>query len=161
MDVLDIYLCVKHLESKDIYLLLESRGVNIFHTPELFKHTKTKGRIITDIFGNTSIFLRFKDGEEPYLENFILWHELGHLETEGINYRPRSFNLETFSEDSESDSNVFAIFGILNSRSTPSSSPVDIAVKNGVPLSLVMDCFRRVRQDDEFMGYIYREDATH
>ena len=154
MDVLDIYLKVKSLESKDIYLLLESRGVNIFHTPELFKHTESKGRIITDLFGNTSVFLRFNDGEAPFLENFILWHELGHFETEGIDFMTRSFNFETFTEESESDSNVFAFFGIMNSMSTKDVSFVDHALKAGIPMNIAMDCVHRVRQSERFIAYL-------
>lgn len=157
MEILDIYFKVKDLESKNIYLLLEQRGVNIFHTPRLFGCNDSKGRIITDIFGNTSIFLRFNSGEQPDLERFILWHELGHLETEGITFRPRSFDPMTFRERDESDPNVFAIFGILHWMNDPSIAPVDLADQLGIPFPIVMNCYNRIRQDEEFMAYIHRE----
>lgn len=158
MEVLDIYFKVKNLESNDIYTLLESRGVNIFHTPELFRNSNSKGRIITDIFGNTSIFLRFKDGENPYLERFILWHELGHLETEGISPMARAFNLDYYREEDESDQNVFALFCILNDHNALDISPVELAEKTGVPFSIILNCYNRIRQDEKFMAYINKSE---
>ena len=154
MEVLDIYFKVKQLESKDIYILLERRGICVYHNPSLFTFSETMGRIITDIMGNTNVFLRFNDGENCDLELFILWHELGHFETAGISLQPRSFDLSSYRADDESDPNVFAIFGILLGYNGADLSPLDFAKRTGLPFNVILSCFNRIRQDEKFMNYM-------
>lgn len=155
MKVLDIIAKVKSLESNDIYVLLEKRGVDIYHSPELFNYTDSTARIITDLNGYTSLFLRLRDGENPDLERFILWHELGHIEIEGKQTVPRTYNSETYKKSNEADVNIFAFFGLIRSNASISTySTGSLHEKLGIPISISRFIMNRLAQDREFMHYI-------
>lgn len=158
MKILDIIAKVKNLESKDIYVLLERRGVDIYHRPELFHSTNSAARIITDLNGYTSLFLRMRDGEDPDLEHFILWHELGHIEIEGKQTAPRSYSIDTYRKSDEADVNIFAFFGMIRSKDSISSYDLgSLHEKLGIPISISRFIMNRLSQDSEFMDYIGRK----
>ena len=157
MDTLHIYSLVKNLESYDIYTLLKNRGIAIYHKPEMFRCLPSDARIITDLYGNTSIFLRFRPGEKPRYEVFILWHELGHIEVEGRMPYSRSYNLSTHSANDEADSNLFAFFGTTRSHSKLSDTSEDIASQLGMPMVILESVMNRINNDEEFMNYLNEE----
>ena len=147
---------VKTLESEDIYTLLENRGVHIEHRPDLFTASKCDARIITNTLGSTCIFLRLRPGEDPLYENYILWHELGHLENEGYSVRYRTFNQETACEESETDANVFAFLALVSKISAVPDSLYELAHKIGMPYLLLADLMQAMRSDPEFINYVMR-----
>ncbi len=147
---------VKKLESDDIYVLLENRGVYIEHCPELFTATKCDARIITNTLGNTGIFLRLRPGEDPLYENYILWHELGHLENEGYSVRYRSFDKSTASLEAETDANAFAFLALISKMSAVPDNLYELARKIGMPYLMLSDLMRTMRSDPEFINYIFR-----
>lgn len=146
---------VKSLESNDIYELLENRGVHIVHSPELFTASKSDARIITSLLGNTWIFLRLRSGEDPVYENYILWHELGHLETEGYSARSRSFSLSTSHRENEVSANAFAFLAIVSGMANVPPSLYELAHKIGMPYLMLSELMAAMRNDQEFMHYIY------
>ena len=150
---LEIYNTVKTLETHDIYKLYASRGIKIVHNPELFTHSSADARIISDVFGNTTVFLRMRPGEAPWFEEFVLWHEFGHFETGGPAFKPQAFNSETIRKEEELSQNIFAFFGLLYSSRGHRSDDETIN-RLGIPedvLQMVMDT---LVSDPEFSEYV-------
>ena len=152
---LEIYKTVKELETHDIYKLYENRGIKIVHNPELFTHSSADARIITDIFGNTTVFLRMRTGETPWFEEFVLWHEFGHFETGGLAFKPQAFNSETIRKQEELSQNIFAFFGLLYSPRGHQGSDGSFE-RLGIPESVLKTVMDTLTSDQEFSEYITR-----
>ena len=153
---LEIYNTVKTLETHDIYKLYANRGIKIVHNPELFTYSSADARIISDVFGNTTVFLRMRPGEAPWFEEFVLWHEFGHFETGGPAFKPQAFNSETIRKEEELSQNIFAFFGLLYSPRGHRSNDETIN-RLGIPedvLQMVMDT---LVSDQEFSEYVNRK----
>lgn len=148
---------IKHLESHDIYELLNNRGIHIEHRPDLFIYTSSYARIITDIYGNTWIFLSFADGEYPVFENFILWHELGHIETRGRSSATRAFDHSTHGDEEEVEANTFAFLALVSRMKRIPSCMMDLAHATGMPYIVLSELMNRLRRDEAFMGYLVRK----
>lgn len=152
---LEIYKTVKELETHDIYKLYESRGIRIVHNPELFTHTSADARIITDIFGNTTVFLRMRTGEMPWFEEFVLWHEFGHFKTGGLAFMPQAFNSEAIQKQEELSQNIFAFFGLL--YSSRGSQNFEGSSKHlGIPEDVLQTVMDALTSDPEFSEYVAR-----
>lgn len=147
---------VKQLESEDIYELLENRGVYIEHRPDLFTASRSDARIITNTLGRTCIFLRLRPGEDPLYENYILWHELGHLENEGYSVQFRSFSQDTASLETEKDANVFAFLALVSKITAVPDNLYELARRIGMPYLMLSELMYSMRNDAEFMNYIFR-----
>ena len=150
---LEIYNTVKTLETHDIYKLYANRGIKIVHNPELFTYSSADARIISDVFGNTTVFLRMRPGEAPWFEEFVLWHEFGHFETGGPAFKPQAFNSETIRKEEELSQNIFAFFGLLYSPRGHQSDDGSFD-RLGIPedvLQVVMDA---LTSDPEFSEYV-------
>ena len=152
MKPLQIYRKVKFLESHDIYELYRNRGIGIVHNPDLFVDNTKVARIISDIFGNTTVFLRMRSGEYPMFENFILWHELGHIETYGLALDPESYDAKTKNKQREIECNMFAFFGMFytNRRLIRSADSKFL----GMPEDVLENVITTLSQDEEFMKYL-------
>ena len=126
------------------------------HNPELFTYSSADARIISDVFGNTTVFLRMRPGEAPWFEEFVLWHEFGHFETGGPAFKPQAFNSETIRKEEELSQNIFAFFGLLYSPRGHRSDDETIN-RLGIPedaLQMVMDT---LVSDQEFSEYVNRK----
>lgn len=148
---------VKGLESDDIYELLNNRGVVIQHRPDLFIYSDSDARIITNPLGDTWIFLRLRPGESPQYENFILWHELGHLVMEGKSAVSRSFSQNTSHQQGEIEANTFALLALISQRKSTPSNWYELAHKIGMPYLMLSELMNSMRKDSEFINYISRK----
>lgn len=156
MKPLEIYKAVKELETHDIYKLYENRGIKIVHNPELFTHSSADARIISDIFGNTTVFLRMRTGEMPWYEEFVLWHEFGHLQTGGLAFKPQAFNSETIRKREELSQNIFAFFGLLYlSRGIQNFEGSSKHL--GIPEDVLQTVMDTLTADPEFSEYVFRK----
>lgn len=157
MKFAEILQLVKNLESDDIYELLNNRGVVIEHRPELFTCSKSDARIITSVLGNTCIFLRLRSGENPQYENYILWHELGHLETEGKSAVSRAFSENTSNQQEEIEANAFAFLALISQSKVLTPSWYELAKKIGMPYLMLSELMNTMHNDPEFIDYISRK----
>ena len=148
---------IKKLESSDIYELLNNRGIHIVHRPDLFTFTNSDARIITDIYGNTWIFLSFADGENPVFENFVLWHELGHIETRGRSVTSRAFDYSTHDHEEEVEANTFAFLALISKMKKIPSCMMELAHVTGIPYIVLSELMSRLRRDEAFMNYLMRK----
>lgn len=148
---------IKSLESTDIYELLNNRGIHIVHRPDLFTFTNSDARIITDIYGSTWIFLSFADGENPVFENFVLWHELGHIETRGRSVISRAFDYSTHDHEEEVEANTFAFLALISKMKKIPSCMMELAHVTGIPYIVLSELMSRLRRDEAFMNYLMRK----
>lgn len=152
---LEIYKTVKGLETHDIYKLYADRGIKIVHNPDLFTYSSADARIISDIYGNTTVFLRMRTGESPWFEEFILWHEFGHFETGGPTFKPQAFDSETIRKQEELSQNIFAFFGIL--YSTKNMEFGESTKHLGIPEDVLQSVMDALISDHEFSEYVIQK----
>lgn len=156
MKPLDILRAVNSLESHDIYELLYRRNVDIKYAPEAFCYTNKDARIITNASGATTIFLRMRAGEQPKYEVYLLWHELGHLITDGLSPGYRHHSLDTSDEATEREADIFASLGLIQNKSKIITDDVEaLAEEIGAPYDVLDDVLFTLALDIEFMDYLY------
>lgn len=143
---------VKELGPVDIYDLYCRCGILIFHQPELFVHSDTDARIITNMYGDTSVFLNMRTGENPFYECFLLWHEFGHYMLNEMAIQPRSFNLAEQEKLIEVDSNIFAFFGLFSSGNFIKTA--DGYRYPGMPDDVLDMVITILKEDAEFVAYM-------
>ena len=155
MKPLVIYKKVKELGSFDIYELYRQKGISIFHKPELFVHSNTDARIITNMYGETNVFLNMRTGENPFYEYFLLWHEFGHFLLYGPAIQPQTFTPTEQDKLIEVDSNIFAFFGLFSSGGSVRTA--DGGHKHlGIPEDVLETVLTTLTKDNEFVAYMNR-----
>lgn len=155
MKPLEIYRKVKELETFDIFELYRQKGISIFHKPELFVHSNTDARIITNIYGRTVVFLNMRSGENPFYEHFLLWHEYGHYLFNEMAIQPQKFTRSEQGKLIEVDSNIFAFFGLSNSAG--SIHTAEGGRKHlGIPEDVLETVMTKLTTDQEFVDYMNR-----
>ena len=154
MTPLEILKAVKGLESNDIYELYRNRGIEIVHKPELFVHSRCEARIISDIFGRTTVFLRMRPGEKPLFEKFILWHELGHVIVKGPPAkRSEAFTAGIISSPDELEPNIFAVLALFR-LSKGIQNLYQLSDHQGIPMDVLHSVVGTLNSDPEFMEYL-------
>lgn len=156
MEPLEILKAVKSLESNDIYDLLYSRGVDISYDPNGFCFTNKDARIITNTFGQTTIFLKLRPGENPKYEIYLLWHEFGHMIVEGRMPGYRHHSLETSGKAGELDADIFASLALIQNMEEITTNDIEaLANEIGAPYDVLDDVIITLALDIDFMDYIF------
>lgn len=142
-DIELIYETIGRLESSNIYVLLETFGIDIHYTPQMIPHKRDS--MIICCGNRKGIFI--KPNPNPKYIEFLLWHEFGHYILHYKPYLKMNYKLSTFRDLYEQQANIFAVFGLLHSVDLTDRKPVDAAVSLGVPAIIAADVFRTLAEN--------------
>ncbi len=136
---------------------MAERGIVVYHQPELFKNTNKDARIITSPMGNTGIFLNLYDGENPAYERFLLWHEIGHIETDGLSIKGRFFSASERSKAEEISANIFAFVALVQQQRIIPDNWYELSKKIGMPYLVLSELMMVMQKDHDFIQYLNKQ----
>lgn len=107
--------------------------------------------------GNTGIFLNLYDGENPAYERFLLWHEIGHIETDGLSIKGRFFSASERSKAEEISANIFAFVALVQQQRIIPDNWYELSKKIGMPYLVLSELMMVMQKDHDFIQYLNKQ----